>query len=53
MITNPPQNGHVTHHQLQLITPHSFNVINTIPSNPNNPIPLFEPDSDFPIVLRF
>ena len=23
--TAPPQKGHVTHHQLQLITPHNFN----------------------------
>lgn len=35
----PPQNGAVTHHQDQLMTPQSFSVTNTTPSNPNTPMP--------------
>ena len=40
MIASPPHNGSVTSHQDQLITPHNFNTINTIPSRLKNPIPL-------------
>src|ERR1700678_2047743 len=42
----PPQNGNVTHHQDQSITPQSFSVTNTTPRRPMTPIP---PDdaSDF------
>lgn len=36
------QNGAVTHHHDQSITPVSLRTINTIPSNPGIPIPVFE-----------
>lgn len=38
-ITIPPQNGSVTHHQDQSITPISFSTTNTIPNAPKVPIP--------------
>ena len=38
--TGNAQRGIVTHYHDQLITLHNFNVINTIASNPKNPIPL-------------
>ena len=36
----PPQNGSVTHHQLQVITPTNFNTTNTIPRIPYIPVSL-------------
>jgi hypothetical protein len=41
---NPPQNGAVTHHHDQSITPHNFSVTKTTPSKPSTPIPPDEPD---------
>lgn len=41
-MTNPPQNGAVTHHHDQSITLHSFNTMNATPNNPRTPIPLDE-----------
>lgn len=40
----PPQNGIVTNHQLQLITPHNLRTTKAMPSSPNTPMPplLFE-----------
>ena len=45
IVTNAPiikpapisnKNGEIIHHQLHAITPHSFKIINKIPSNSNN-----------------
>ena len=36
---NPPQNGMVTYHQDQLITPTSFSTTKTIPNTDKTPIP--------------
>jgi hypothetical protein len=41
---NPPQNGAVTHHHDQSITPHNFSVTKTTPSKSRIPIPPDEPD---------
>ena len=37
--TKPPQKGAVTHHQLQVIFPRSFNTTKQTPSKPKIPIP--------------
>ena len=34
-----PQNGAVTNHQDQSITPQSLSTMNAVPNNPNNEIP--------------
>lgn len=44
---NPPQNGAVTHHQDQAMTPHSFRTTKATPSKPRTPMPLeLEEDED-------
>lgn len=38
-IAKGPQNGAVTNHQDQSITPQSLSTMNAVPNNPNNDIP--------------
>lgn len=49
-IKRPPQNGSVTNHQDQLITPVNFRMTKTTPINPNTPTPPDELELDSDIV---
>jgi hypothetical protein len=48
---NGIQIGERTHHHDQVIVPMSFNTMNTIPSNPRNPIPDELLLEDFPVLI--